>query len=160
MVNGKAACGINWSDDEDNNTQQTLEDCKGAEDKYLTKFILGRENEFFYMDGNGWKCRCRVSTQERNVDEKPSQIIILPSDVGDSVFSHKRRYFFHLFGWTYMLPLTSIVYSYASIAWVIWKSSHRVQRGVHMRNERIVVLNDVDEVTSFILYESHHMAHK
>ena len=51
-----------------------------------------------------------------------------------------------------MLPLTSIVYSYASIAWVIWKSSHRVQRGVHMRNERIVVLNDLDEVTSFIQY--------
>ena len=51
-----------------------------------------------------------------------------------------------------MLPLTSIVYSYASIAWVIWKSSHRVQRGVHMRNERIVVLNDLDEVASFIQY--------
>lgn len=51
-----------------------------------------------------------------------------------------------------MLPLTSIVYSYASIAWVIWKSSHRVQRGVHMRNERIGVLNDVDKVTSFIQY--------
>lgn len=45
-----------------------------------------------------------------------------------------------------MLPLTSIVYSYASIAWVIWKSSHRVQRGVHMRNERIVMLNDVDDI--------------
>lgn len=51
-----------------------------------------------------------------------------------------------------MLPLTSIVYSYASIAWVIWKSSHRVQRGVHMRNERIVVLNDVDEVTPFLAH--------
>lgn len=51
-----------------------------------------------------------------------------------------------------MLPLTSIVYSYASIAWVIWKSSHRVQRGVHMRNERIVMLDAVDEITSFIQY--------
>ena len=57
-----------------------------------------------------------------------------------------------------MLPLTSIVYSYASIAWVIWKSSHRVQRGVHMRNERIVMLDAVDEITSFIQYRLYYIA--
>ena len=57
-----------------------------------------------------------------------------------------------------MLPLTSIVYSYASIAWVIWKSSHRVQRGVHMRNERIVMLDAVDETT--ILYSPYDMIEK
>jgi len=74
-------------------------------------------------------------------------------------FIHKRRYFFHIFGWTYMLPLTSIVYSYASIAWVIWKSSHRVQRGVHMRNERIVMLDVVDEIMSFIQYRLYYIAH-
>ena len=56
-----------------------------------------------------------------------------------------------------MLPLTSIVYSYASIAWVIWKSSHRVQRGVHMRNERIVMLDAADEITSFIQYSPYHI---
>ena len=61
-----------------------------------------------------------------------------------------------------MLPLTSIVYSYASIAWVIWKSSHRVQRGVHMRNERIVMFNDninlYKNMTHIIFYGAYYMS--
>ena len=35
-----------------------------------------------------------------------------------------------------MLPLAAIVYSYASIASVIWKSEHRVHRGVIISGER------------------------
>ena len=35
-----------------------------------------------------------------------------------------------------MLPLAAIVYSYASIAAVIWKSEHRVHRGVIISGER------------------------
>ena len=35
-----------------------------------------------------------------------------------------------------MLPLAAIVYSYASIASVIWKSEHRVHRGVIIGGER------------------------
>ena len=89
MSNGKAECGINWSDDEDNNAKKILEDCKGTEVKDPTEFTEGRENvKFFYLN-NGWKCRCGVPTQERNMDEKPSSIIILqetPADVSDSVF--------------------------------------------------------------------------
>lgn len=71
MSNGKAECGINWSDDEDNNAKKILEDCKGTEVKDPTELIEGRENvKFFYLN-NGWKCRCGVPTQERNMDEKP-----------------------------------------------------------------------------------------
>ena len=72
MSNGKAECGINWSDDEDNNAKKILEDCKGTEVKDTTEFIEGRENvKFFYLN-NGWKCRCGVPTQERKMDEKLS----------------------------------------------------------------------------------------
>ena len=70
MSNGKAECGINWSDDEDDNAKKILEDCKGTEVKDPTEFIEGRDNvKFFYLN-NGWKCRCGVPTQEREMVEK------------------------------------------------------------------------------------------
>ena len=46
------------------------------------------------------------------------------------------KYYFRTFTWAFMLPLTAIVYSCVSIASVIGKSEHRVNRGVIISVER------------------------
>ncbi|CAG5099087.1 Oidioi.mRNA.OKI2018_I69.XSR.g16238.t1.cds [Oikopleura dioica] len=92
----------------------------------------------------GWRCRCGMTPEERT-------------------------YNMHLFGWTFILPLTCIVFSYSNIGYVIWKSSERTRsfsmtradsrRSANTRTKRLMILIVTLIVVYIVCWTPYHLFH-